>query len=305
MNLIEEAAKRLRQLEQAGVARAPQASAAGSSAAGSAAQPKRVNGEAGKRPFEDAGRRPFEARPAQTRTLDLGRLQASGFITPALRDSKLLHEFRVIKRPLIQHALGRSATQALNRNLIMVTSALPSEGKSFVAINLAMSLAMEVDCRVLLVDADVLAPSVPRVLGIEPAKGLMDVLTGSGAPLRETLLGTNVERLTLLLAGTPHASSAEFLASEAMTRLLAELSSRYPDRIVVFDSPPLLATTESRVLATHMGQVIVAVEAQRTTHAVLESALSTVESCPVVYTLLNKAPESKVGSYYGAYAYGS
>ena len=90
-----------------------------------------------------------------------------------------------------------------------------------------------------------------------------------------------------------------------MIRLLGELSSRYPDRIVVFDSPPLLATTESRALATHMGQVIVTVEAQRTTHAALESALSTVESCPVVYTLLNKTPETRVGSYHGAYAYGS
>jgi receptor protein-tyrosine kinase len=151
----------------------------------------------------------------------------------------------------------------------------------------------------------VLSPSVPEVLAIEPAKGLMDVLTGGGTPVREALLGTNVERLTLLLAGTQHSNAAEFLASEAMTRLLSELSSRYPDRIVIFDSPPLLATSESRALATHMGQVIVAVEAQRTTQSALESALATVESCPVVYTLLNKTPESKVGSYYGAYAYGS
>jgi receptor protein-tyrosine kinase len=168
-----------------------------------------------------------------------------------------------------------------------------------------MSLAMEVDCRVLLVDADVPSPSIPGLLGIEPAKGLMDVLTGEGTPVREALLGTNIERLTLLLAGTPHANAAEFLSSDAMTRLLSELSNRYQDRIVVFDSPPLLATSESRALATHMGQVIVAVEAQRTTHAVLESALATVESCPLVYTLLNKAPESNDASAYGAYGYGS
>jgi receptor protein-tyrosine kinase len=291
MNLIEEAAKRLRQLEAAGVARtthSPQDAI-----------------EAPRRLVAEAGKRPIEPRPGPARTLDLGRLQASGFITPALQHSKLLQEFRLIKRPLIKHALGKSATQTPNRNLIMVTSALPDEGKTFVAINLAMSLAMEVDCRVLLVDADVLAPSVPEVLRIEPAKGLMDVLTGAGVPLQETVLDTNVERLSLLLAGTPHRSAAEFLASDAMTRLLAELSSRYPDRIVVFDSPPLLATTESRALATHMGQVIVSVEAQRTTHAVLEAALSTVETCPVVYTLLNKTPETKAGSYHGAYAYGS
>lgn len=290
MNLIEEAAKRLRQLEAAGVART-------SHAPQDAAQPRLVPAESGKRPPE--------ARHAPARTLDLARLQASGLITPALRHSKLLQEFRLIKRPLIKHALGRSATQVPNRNLIMVTSSLPHEGKTFVAVNLAMSLAMEVDCRVLLVDADVLAPSVPQVLRIEPAKGLMDVLTGAGTPLRETLLSTNVERLSLLLAGTPHSNAAEFLASDSMTRLLAELSSRYPDRIVVFDSPPLLATTESRALATHMGQVVVAVEAQGTTHAALESALSTVESCPLVYTLLNKTPESRVGSYHGAYDYGS
>jgi len=292
MNLIEEAAKRLRQLEAAGVTRAPH-----TPHDAPAVQPRLVPAEPGKRPPE--------ARPAPARTLDLARLQASGFITPALRHSKLMQEFRLIKRPLIKHALDRSATQTPNRNLIMVTSALPNEGKTFVAVNLAMSLAMEVDCRVLLVDADVLAPSVPELLRIEPAKGLMDVLTGAGSQLQETVLSTNVERLSLLLAGTPHPNAAEFLASDAMTSLLAELSSRFPDRIVVFDSPPLLATTESRALATHMGQVVVAVEAQRTTHAALESALSTVESCPVVYTLLNKTPETKVGSYHGAYAYGS
>jgi receptor protein-tyrosine kinase len=186
----------------------------------------------------------------------------------------------------------------------MVTSALPDEGKSFVALNLAMSIAMEVDGRVLLVDADVVSPSLPAALGIEPAKGLMDVLTQPGTDVGDFLLKTNVERLTLLLAGTPNRGASEVLASDAMTRLLDEISSRYPDRIVVFDSPPLLATTESRVLATHMGQVVVVVEAARTTHAGLESALSTIESCPVVHTLLNKAPESDVGSYYGVYAYG-
>ena len=291
MNLIEEAAKRLRQLESAGVARPQDA-------------PQDVSGSERRRIGGESAKRPVELRPAQTRVLDLGRLQAGGFITPEPGDSRLLHEFRLIKRPLIQHALGKWATQAPNRNLIMVTSALPDEGKTFVATNLAMSLAMEVDCRVLLVDADVLSPSLPQVLGIEPAKGLMDVLTGRGTPLRDALLGTNVERLTLLLAGTPHANAAEFLASEAMTRLLSELSSRYPDRIVVFDSPPVLATTESRALAAHMGQVIVTVEAERTTHAALEAALSALESCPLVYTLLNKTPESKVGSYYGAYGYG-
>ena len=294
MNLIEEAAKRLRQLEEAGVALTPRAAPVERPL-----PPKRAASEAKKRPAQPPN-------PAQQRNLDLARLRAAGFITPGLEESKLLQEFRVVKRPLIQHALGRTATQGPNRNLVMVTSALPGEGKTFVAINLAMSLAMEVDCRVLLVDADMISPSIPQVLGIAPGRGLMDLLTQPDTAFGDVLLGTNVERLTLLLSGTAQASVSELLASEAMTRLLGEIASRYPDRIVVFDSPPLLATTESRLLATYMGQVVVVVEAERTTQGVLESALSTVESCPLVYTLLNKAPESKVGSYYGygAYSYG-
>jgi receptor protein-tyrosine kinase len=236
------------------------------------------------------------------RNIDLARLQAAGFITPAVTDSNQLHEFRLVKRPLIQNALGRSA--GANSNLIMVTSALPGEGKTFVSLNLAMSIAMEVDCRVLLVDADVIAPAMPRVLGIEPAKGLMDVLTEAELSFGNVLMRTNVERLSLVLAGASRRNASELLASEAMTNLLSELSSRYPDRLVVFDSPPLLVTSESRVLASRMGQVVVVVEAERTTHAALESALSTIESCPVVLTLLNKASERDAGSYYGSYGYG-
>jgi len=284
MNVIEEAAKRLQQLEKAGIevrqsAPRPQAAPRG---------------------------KPFPANDAvrNLRSIDFGRLQAAGFITPNVPDSQLLHEFRVIKRPLIQNALGRSAEPIANGNLIMVTSCLPGEGKSFVALNLALSIAMEVDSTVLLVDADVVAPAMPGLLGIQPDKGLMDVLTEPDLGLGDVLLRTDVARLALLLAGTPHRGASEWLASDAMTGLLNEISSRYPDRIVVFDSPPLLATTESRVLATHMGQVVVVVEAERTTHGVLESALSTVEACPHVMTVLNKAPESDAGSYYGYYGYG-
>jgi len=290
MSLIEEAARRLRQLEQAGIDVA------------SRLEPTMAPGRPQAR---EARKPPAQAASAPRCTLDLARLQAAGFISPALQNPTLLHEFRVVKRPLVRHALGRTAAPAPNRNLIMVTSALPGEGKTFVALNLAMSLAMEVDCRVLLVDADVISPSLPGILGVEPTKGLMDVLTQPDTGMDQALLRTNVEHLTLLLAGTPHRGASELLASDAMTGLLAEISRRYSDRIVVFDSPPLLATTESRVLATHMGQVVVVVEAGRTTHAALESALSAVESCPVVHTLLNKTPESRVGSYYGAYAYGA
>jgi len=294
-SLIEEATQRLQQLEQAGIkAIGPEPEAPA----------PEVHSHSSQARVRAAATASAEDRvpAANVRVIDLARLHAAGFITPNVPGSQLLHEFRVIKRPLIQNALGKAPVA--NGNLIMVTSALPGEGKSFVTLNLAMSIAMEVDCRVLLVDADVVKPSVPKLLGIQAAKGLMDVLTTPGLGLADVLLKTNVPRLDVLLAGTQHRGASELLASAAMTELLQGISARYPDRIILFDSPPLLATTESRVLATHMGQVVVVVEAEKTTHSALESALATVESCPVVMTVLNKTPQSETGSYYGYYGYG-
>jgi receptor protein-tyrosine kinase len=298
-SLIEEATARLQQLQQAGIAtRSADVQEPVAEVNGRASQARTTR----PRPSQPAA---DERTPAaNVRVIDLARLQAGGFITPNTKESQLLHEFRIVKRPLVQNALGKGAAPIANGNLIMVTSSLPGEGKSFCALNLAMSMAQELDCRVLFVDADVVRPSVPRLLGIQPAKGLMDVLTTPDLDLGEVLLKTNVPRLQLLLAGTPHPNSSELLASAAMNDLLQSLATRYADRIILFDSPPLLATTESRVLAAHMGQVVMVVEAERTTHGVLESALATVEACPVLMTLLNKAPRSEAGSYYGYYGYG-
>jgi protein-tyrosine kinase len=304
MSLIEEAAKRLQQLQHAGITvpvpdPLPQQVARAAVRTRPHTPPPRVQDKRIEPSLPDE-----TPSPKSLSKINLARLQAAGFITPAQPDSQLLHEFRVIKRPLIQHALAKGGAHPSNANLIMVTSSLPGEGKTFVALNLAISIAMEVDCTVLLVDADVAAPSIPSVLGIPPAKGLMDLLTDPELALGDVLLKTNIDRLSVLQAGRPQRGASELLASGAMTRLLNDISSRYPDRIVVFDSPPLLATTESRILASHMGQVLVVVEAERTTQAVLESALSTVDDCPVVAALLNKAPESNSGSYYTSYGNG-
>ncbi len=220
-------------------------------------------------------------------------------VTPDAPRTQIADEFRVIKRPLLANAQRKSAGASANANLIMVTSALAAEGKTFTAVNLAMSMATELDSTVLLVDADVANPTLPRVLGFVSPKGLMDVLTDDAIRLPDVLLRTNVPKLTLLPAGTSHRRATELLASEAMERLIAEVANRYSDRIVIFDAPPLLPTTESRVLATHMGQILVVVEADKTTHSALKGALATVESCPVVLTMLNKATRSDVGSYHG------
>jgi receptor protein-tyrosine kinase len=302
MSIIEQAAKRLEELRRAGVdvpISAP--SAPGSAAARAVSQhsaveaPARRHSEPAVR-SEDAPR-----RLSRSVAFDLGRLAAMGYVTPDTPRTQLADELRVIKRPLLDNAVGRSAAPVARGNLIMITSAMPGEGKTFTAINLAMSLAMELDHTVLLVDADVARPAVLERLGLPAAKGLLDLLTAPQIELADVLLRTNVERLSILPAGTHHDRATELLASEGMNRLLEDLAGRYPDRIIVFDAPPLLPSTESRVLATHMGQVVVVVEAEKTPQSAVEQALATIESCPVVMTLLNKVAGSDVGSYYGYY----
>jgi len=172
------------------------------------------------------------------------------------------------------------------------------------AINLAISIAMELDTTVLLVDADVARPAIPDRLGLSHDKGLLDLLTRKDLDVADVMLRTNVDRLSILPAGTPHSRATELLASETMTLLLEEMANRYPDRILIFDAPPLLSSTESRVLATHMGQIVLVVEAERTPQASVKQALATVEQCPVVMTVLNKIERSQSGSYYGNYGYG-
>jgi receptor protein-tyrosine kinase len=140
-------------------------------------------------------------------------------------------------------------------------------------------------------------------LELPQAPGLTELLSERHIGIAEVLLKTNVPKLSIIPAGEPHERNTELLASQVMTDFLNEIAVRYPDRIVVFDSPPLLPTTESRVLATHMGQIVVIVEAERTTHRQVADAMATLESCPVVMAVLNKAGSSDVGDYYGQYAY--
>lgn len=240
--------------------------------------------------------------PAVARAeIDLARLSANGFITPHAPRSRLAEEFRVIKRPLLTNARGKSAAPVLNANRIMVTSALPGEGKTYVSLNLAMSLAMELDTSVLLVDADASRPAVLERLGLAPSKGLLDLLVEPTLPLNSVLLTTNVDGLSILPAGSPQGQATELLASEGMNRLVERLASDDPRRIMVFDTPPLLAASESRVLAAHMGQVIMVIAADDTPQGTVAEALATVENCPVVVTLLNRVSASDSGHYYGSY----
>lgn len=242
--------------------------------------------------------------------INLENLEKAGMITPNGERNAISEEFRVVKRPLLVNAFDRGAATPPRANLVMVTSACPGEGKSFSAINLAMSIAMERDHTVLLVDADVAKPSLLTFLGLRPGKGLMDLLLDPTLKFSDVLIKTNVEKLNIVPAGRSHPHATELLASERMSQLLNEISTRYPDRIVIFDSPPLLATTEARVLASRMGQIVMVVEAAKTSQAAVKEALSQMDKCEIVGLLLNKGSSaigedqftySSYGGYYGSY----
>ncbi len=234
--------------------------------------------------------------------IDLSKLRQQNMTTPDGERTPVSESFRRIKQHLLANVSSPDALPGAN--LIMITSSLPREGKTFCAVNMAISLAMEMDRRVLLVDADVLKPSVTAVLGASNVgKGLMDVLVDE-VPLADVLCTTNIEKLSLLPAGKQHAHATELLASEAMRAMLKEMAERYSDRIIIFDSPPLLLTTESCVLAGLMGQVLVVVEAGKTTEATLKDALGRIESnSNIMGVLLNKGTPPG-SALYGSYGYG-
>lgn len=233
--------------------------------------------------------------------INLTQLHHLGMVTPDQGKTLVAEEFRLIKRPLIKSAFNQGAGPIKHGNLIMVTSSLPKEGKTFCAINLAMSIAMEMDHTVLLVDADVARPSVLRTLGLKSETGLMDILLDDKLDLADVMLKTNVETLSILPAGKSHKHATELLASQVMSSLLDEIANRYPDRIVIFDSPPLLLTTEASVLASHMGQIVMVVEAETTTQHAVKDALRQIETCANINLVYNKAKAFPGGNYYGYY----
>lgn len=296
-SLIEKAAQRLEQLRQAGADVPDMPEAVPASAAGASRAPV-----ATPRPPAQPQRPQINSRVVQ---LDLDALTEAGFVTPKAQRSLTAEQFRVIKRPLLTNAMGKGAAPVTHGNRIMVTSAMAGEGKTFTAINLAMSMAMELDHTVLLVDADVSRPSIMKTLGLPSGPGLLDLLLANQTEMSDALLRTNIDKLTLLPSGTPHPRATELLASDAMSALVEEMGRRYPERIIIFDSPPLLMTTESRVLATHMGQIVMVVQAGQTQRAQVRHALETIENCPIKLMVLNQVREEERNSYGYGYGYGA
>jgi exopolysaccharide/PEP-CTERM locus tyrosine autokinase len=247
--------------------------------------------------------RPTSRTTRTTRTLrvDLDGLRKQSIITPGGERTPIAESFRRLKRQILTCVANPKAGGPAN--LVMVTSALPGEGKTFCTINLAISIALEMDHTVLLVDADVAKPSVPQILGFEAEKGLMDVLLDRGLDLAEVLCKTDIDKLTVLPAGTLQQHATELLASDAMRVLLRQMAARYHDRIIIFDSPPLLAASEAGVLASQMGQIIIVVEAGKTTEAALKDALGRIGTSNVTGLLLNKGEGAGLSYFYGGYGY--
>jgi exopolysaccharide/PEP-CTERM locus tyrosine autokinase len=292
VSIIEKAASRIDQQRHApAVARTPETAAVDAIEADAAAvlAPEPATAQAS----ASAAAAPHPTQKFSTRRveLDLNRMRDMGMVTAASGRTRLLEDFRVIKRPLLQRAFAERADGEKPGNLIMVTSSLPGEGKTYCAINLAMSIAMELDHTVLLVDADVARPSVLRSLGLPAHRGLMDILVDEKIDMSDVMLRTNVDTLSILPAGTSTPRATELLASSAMSTLVDEIAHRYPDRVVIFDSPPLLLTSESRVLASHMGQIVMVVEAQTTTQHAVKEALHQLEGYQNVNLIYNKTRE--------------
>ena len=266
MSLIEQAAQRLEQLRKAGVD-IPQQPEIPPEVAPKLATPVPSPARAQAAAVPPPACPPEVAPQPASRRVDINMevLAASGVIRPDAPRSRLADEFRVIKRPLIDNAMGKGPTPLKDGNLIMVTSSLPSEGKTFTAANLAVSIAMEMDNTVMLVDADVARPSLLSRFGLPAAKGLLDVLVDESVSLPQVMLRTNIEKLTILPSGTQHPRATELLVSDAMVRLLEEMSTRYADRIILLEKgqivdngTPQEVLTESALRNLYRAEISVA-----------------------------------------------
>ena len=316
MSIIEQATKRLEELRRAGIEIPPMTSEASApnggarlkrsdvDRPGSGAAVVSLSGQQVVATHTPAAGKDTSASEAfagsRYAEIDLDRLAAQGYLTPKGARGPLEDEIRIIKMQIVR---GLTAAAAVDQpaNVIVVSSAVPGEGKTFFSMNLAMSVAMGMDLSVVLVDADVLRPSVADRYGVPVGPGLLDLLTNPTLAIGDVLFRTNVPKLFFIQAGTPNPKSAELLAGNAAERLLTDLASRFSDSLVIFDAPPLLVSTEARQLAANAGQVVVVIEADKTDARLVSQAFGALADCPVVSSVLNRCPGSPAGAGYGYY----
>ncbi|GAB3516682.1 XrtA-associated tyrosine autokinase [Photobacterium alginatilyticum] len=238
--------------------------------------------------------------------IDTDRLERCGMVSHSNNKAnpQITNEYRSIKRKIIHNAFGQAASHHENGNLVMISSSRPSEGKTFTSVNLALSLASEKDKTVLLVDADVLKPSTGKLLEIDVNNkpGLIDFLLGEVKSVSEVIYQTSIPNLRILPAGTSHHLSNELLASDKMASLTKELATRYPDRLVLFDCPPLLGVEETITVSKLLGQAMIVVEHGKTKMADVEKAISELNKQMAIGFIVNKAMQGAYSQY--EYGYG-
>ena len=240
--------------------------------------------------------------PTRQGTVDRERLAARGMVVPGAPVTGIAEEYRIVKREIIRNFSGTANRPVVPRgHRVLIASANPGEGKTFTAVNLALSLAVEADHDVLLIDADIAKPSVLDTLGLENGPGLMDALADPHLPLGDCLIQTDIPGLKVMPAGTQHMHDTELLASARTEMLLAQLEAGAPGRIVILDSPPVLAASPAAVLAGHVGQLIMVVRADETLESALRDAIGLMGACPHIQLLLNGVKFSPGGRRFGTY----
>jgi protein-tyrosine kinase len=236
--------------------------------------------------------------------VDTKALIEAGLLAPLDHAAHVADEFRRIKRPLLTNATKQLAELGRHMNVIMIASALPKAGKTFCSVNLAVSISLERELNVLLVDADVAKPHISREFGLGDAPGLIDLLFDDSRSIEDTLVRTDLNDIQILPAGSGHPQATELLASERMSRIIDELATRYPDRIILLDSPPLLITSEAQALASQVGQIALVVEAGSTSQQSLKQTVEVLNTDKAINVILNKSlHSSKSGEYGGGYGY--
>jgi receptor protein-tyrosine kinase len=234
-------------------------------------------------------------------SVDAVSLERAGMVDWSRTRTRISEEFRLVQRQIMRSAFGPGAEPGFS-NLLLVTSSRPGEGKSFMATNLAGSIARQGDHHVLLVDSDSKRDSICYSLGLAQARGLLDLAANPKLDPAPLIVKTPIERLSILPVGRERERSAELFSTKEMTRLIQSLGRRYADRLLILDAPPCLSTSDPAVLAQVVGQILFVVEADRTQRDEIEASLDLIQACPTITMVLNK---QQISSRYTFGAYSS
>lgn len=245
-----------------------------------------------------------DSKAANRFAIDVNALRAGGYLPELSKERQFADQYRRIKRPLIEKALSGDDAGGEPR-VIIVTSAVPGDGKTFTSINLAFSMALERDISILLIDSDVAKHHITDIFGLRQRKGLLDALTDESMDPEALVVPTNTRGLSILPTGTRVEGTAELVSSNRMRQVVATLCARNPRRILLLDSPPMLITNEGRALVKIAGQVVLVVRAGETPRHAVQAAMNMIDEKQAGGLILNQIKVGLTEGYYGYGAYGT